>query len=66
MCLTLHNIFFSISLFISFICVYFLNHEFFRLWIYLLLILIKNSIKKIKVNILFYVIEYLDVYLLIL
>jgi len=42
MCLALHNIFFGMSLFVSFIYIYLLSHEFFRLWIYLLLTLINK------------------------
>jgi hypothetical protein len=64
--LALHNIFFGMSLFVSFIYIYLLSHEFFRLWIYLLLILINKFNKYNYVKVSFYVVEYLNLYLLIL
>jgi len=47
----------------NFIYVYLLSYEFFRLWIYLLLILINKFGKYNQVNVSFYVVEYLDLYL---
>jgi hypothetical protein len=54
------------SLFVNFICVYLLCHEIFRLWIYLLLILINKLNKYNQIKISFYIVEYLNLHLLIL
>jgi hypothetical protein len=54
--------FLCMSLFVNFICVYLLSHKVFKLWIYLLLILINKLSKHNQMKVLFCMIEYLDLY----
>jgi hypothetical protein len=66
MCLALHNcFFFCMSLFVSFICVYLLSHEFLGCG-FIFFIFINKFSKYNQMNILFCMVKYLDLHLLIL